>query len=298
MSAVTRHLYRCPVRWADMDALQHVNNVTYVDYLQEARVDMLQLHASMRGGEELAEGVVVVRHEVDYLAPLVFRKEPVSIDVWVTHVGAATFTLAYEVYDDAGDTAGASEERVVYARAQSVLTPYLFGEERPRRISDKERQVLERIRDTGEGPGLRSGRVPRADGGARRHRYDCYVRFSDVDIYRHVNNVKYYEYIQEARIDFLLGLTDGDPADALSVVVRAIDVEYARPVLLRPEPYVVESWVHHIGTSSFVVISEIRDPVEVLARARAVVVAFDSETHRSVPLTDAVRDKLTQVAAG
>ena len=32
------------MRWADMDLLGHVNNVTYVDYLQEARVDMLRVH--------------------------------------------------------------------------------------------------------------------------------------------------------------------------------------------------------------------------------------------------------------
>src|SRR3712207_9526245 len=83
MTRVTRHLYRCPLRWADMDALGHVNNVTYVDYLQEARVDVFRLHAPRPGGEELAEGVVVVRHEVDYLTPLAFRRQPVSIDVWV-----------------------------------------------------------------------------------------------------------------------------------------------------------------------------------------------------------------------
>jgi acyl-CoA thioester hydrolase len=28
----------------------------------------------------------------------------------------------------------------------------------------------------------------------RRHVYDCNVRFSDVDVYGHVNNVKYFEY--------------------------------------------------------------------------------------------------------
>ena len=37
-----------------------------------------------------------------------------------------------------------------------------------------------------------------------RHVYDCQVRFSDVDVYGHVNNVKYFEYYQEARIAFFL----------------------------------------------------------------------------------------------
>ena len=64
-----RHVYECPMRWADLDMLGHVNNVVYVDYLQEARVDMLRTHARREAGE-LTEGVVVVRHEVTYKAPL------------------------------------------------------------------------------------------------------------------------------------------------------------------------------------------------------------------------------------
>ena len=39
------------MRWADMDMLGHVNNVTYVDYLQEARIGMLAAHAPARGNE-------------------------------------------------------------------------------------------------------------------------------------------------------------------------------------------------------------------------------------------------------
>jgi acyl-CoA thioester hydrolase len=119
-----------------MDSLGHVNNVTYVDYLQEARVDMLRVHAPVRGGEELAEGVVVVRHEVEFVAPLVFRFEPVRIETWVSSIRAATFTMAYEIVDDR------PEGRQVYLRARSVLTPYVFSSERPRRITDSERDVL------------------------------------------------------------------------------------------------------------------------------------------------------------
>ena len=54
------------MRWADLDMLGHVNNVVYVDYLQEARVDMLRTHAPDSRADDLAEGVVVVRHEVTY----------------------------------------------------------------------------------------------------------------------------------------------------------------------------------------------------------------------------------------
>jgi acyl-CoA thioester hydrolase len=120
-----------------MDSLGHVNNVVYVDYLQEARVDMLRVHAPAKGGEELAEGVVVVRHEVEFVSPLVFRPEPVRVESWVTEIRAATFTLAYEVLDELPDGG-----RRVYLRARTVLTPYLFAEERPRRVTESEREVL------------------------------------------------------------------------------------------------------------------------------------------------------------
>jgi acyl-CoA thioester hydrolase len=139
-----RHVYLCPLRWADMDSLGHVNNVTYVDYLQESRVDMLAVHAPASGGEELAEGVVVVRHEVEFVAPLVFRFEPVRIESWITEVKAASFTMAYEILDELPNGT-----RRLYCRALSVLTPFVFDEERPRRIRPEEREVLERFLEPG-----------------------------------------------------------------------------------------------------------------------------------------------------
>ena len=33
------HVYRCPLRWSDMDAYGHVNNVRFLTYLEEARID-------------------------------------------------------------------------------------------------------------------------------------------------------------------------------------------------------------------------------------------------------------------
>jgi acyl-CoA thioester hydrolase len=140
-----RHVYYCPLRWADMDSLGHVNNVTYVDYLQEARVDMLAVHAPETGGEALAEGVVVVRHEVEFVAPLVFRPEPVRIETWVSRIRAASFTMRYEILDELPDGA-----RRVYTRASTVLTPFVFATERPRRVSQDEKDVLQRFHEADE----------------------------------------------------------------------------------------------------------------------------------------------------
>jgi len=129
------------------------------------------------------------------------------------------------------------------------------------------------------------------------HEYTCHVRFSDVDVYGHVNNVKYFEYYQEARIAFLGMLRE--PAEPNhSTVLARLDVDYKRPILFRPEPYVVQTRVTRVGTSSFGLDSEIRDGDTVLSRAQAVLVAFDLTTQRSRALTDDERQALETALAG
>jgi acyl-CoA thioester hydrolase len=285
-----RHTYECPVRWADMDMLKHVNNVTYVDYLQEARIDMFMAHPEFSGGEELAEGVVVVRHELDFVAPLTFRKRPVLVDAWISEIRAASFTMAYEVYDAVPDQ-GAEGGRRVYLRASSLLAPFVFATERPRRITDVEREVLTRYLEPLE------PRAPITSAGSPRHVYPLRVRWSDVDAYRHVNNVKYIEYFQEARLRYLMHMhQDGDAFGGLAVA--RTDVDYRRPVLFRLEPYDVHSWISHVGRTSFVVSAEIRDGDEVLATSRSVLVGFDQETQRAAKLTPDHRTRLLEQLEG
>jgi acyl-CoA thioester hydrolase len=133
MTAGKRHVYLCPLRWSDMDAYQHVNNVVYLRYLEEARVDWMFHRAAEAGVEGFATfGTVVAKHEIAYRRPLVYRKEPVRVEVWVTDVAAAKFTVAYEVCDD----------EAVYATAASVLVPYNLAEGRLRRLSQLEKDYL------------------------------------------------------------------------------------------------------------------------------------------------------------
>ncbi|MBZ6104748.1 thioesterase family protein [Streptomyces olivaceus] len=130
-----RYIYRCPLRWADMDAYGHVNNVVFLRYLEEARIDFLH-----RPEKDFKQGSVVARHEIDYKRQLVHRHHPVDIELWVTQIRAASFTLTYEVKD--GD--------VVYVRASTVIVPFDFEAQRPRRITAEEREFLQEYTDAEE----------------------------------------------------------------------------------------------------------------------------------------------------
>ena len=279
------------MRWADMDLLGHVNNVTYVDYLQEARVDMLRTHGPAASTGELAEGVVVVRHEVTYLAPLTFQFRPVKIESWVTEVRAASFTMAYEVFHEEPDGT-----RRVYLRAATVLTPYVFATERPRRLTDVERETLQAFHEpTDRGPRTPLSPTRRVETG----HYPVQVRFSDVDVYGHVNNVKYFEYLQEARIQLMdrlwRDLPDGTPR--VSMVVAQTDVDYKVPILFRPEPYDVWSWIARVGSRSATIESVICDGDTVLSQARVTIVFFDQQTQRSTAPPQVYRERLSSVLA-
>jgi acyl-CoA thioester hydrolase len=115
-----------------MDAYGHVNNVVFLRYLEEARIDFL-----FRPDKDFRQGSVVARHEIDYKRQLVHRHAPVDIELWVTQIRAASFTLSYEVKD--GDQ--------VYVRASTVIVPFDFEAQRPRRITAEEREFLEEYMD-------------------------------------------------------------------------------------------------------------------------------------------------------
>ncbi|WP_239456431.1 acyl-CoA thioesterase [Nocardioides solisilvae] len=288
-----RHLYECPLRWADLDVLHHVNNVVYVDYLQEARVDMLRTHSPAGrpglAGERPGEGLVVVGHDITYLTPLELRPEPVRIECWVTEVRAASFTMAYEIFDEVDGV------RTTYARATTVLTPFLFAEERPRRLSAAEREVLARFHEPAEPAAPLLAATPAGEPAAV---LPLQVRFSDVDVYGHVNNVKYLEYFQEARFRMMGELATEESGGRQVVVLARTQVEYRVPILFRPEPYEVRSWVTHVGSRSVRVESEIRDAGTLMSRAAVVLVFFDPVTQRSCEPDDSVRRMLQGLVGG
>ena len=99
-----------PLRWSDMDAYGHVNNVQFLRLLEDARVIGFQEWFG-QDRSLLSEGVIVARHEIEYLAPLDFRHAPISVDMWATKIAGSSFNLAYEVRDP--DDVGLT----LYARA-------------------------------------------------------------------------------------------------------------------------------------------------------------------------------------
>jgi acyl-CoA thioester hydrolase len=145
---MTRIVVPVQLRWSDMDAYAHVNNVEMLRLLEEARIDAFWRlptppadggwpTAVLDAGPGAQTSTLVARLEIEYLLPLAYRRSPVSIELWIGHLGGASIDVCYEVTDVTDGL------RTVYARAVTTLVLVSAATGSPRRISDAERAAWE-----------------------------------------------------------------------------------------------------------------------------------------------------------
>ena len=133
-----RYRVNVPLRWSDMDAYGHVNNVQFLRLLEDARVIGFEEWFG-QDRSVLSEGLLVARHEPGSLAPLLSRGAPIVVEMWPPRIGGAGFDLGYEVRDGRDGEQG----ETVFARAETTLVLYDFATARPRRMDDSLRSVLQ-----------------------------------------------------------------------------------------------------------------------------------------------------------
>ena len=130
---MTRFAHQAHMRWSDMDAYAHVNNSSYLAYLEQARVAMF----FDRYDSTFSQGTIIARHEIDYLRPIVYHPEPLRIELWIGKIRGASFTVHYEVFDG----------QVLAARAATNCVTFDFTTDRPRRLTPDEREILASFAD-------------------------------------------------------------------------------------------------------------------------------------------------------
>lgn len=124
-----------PLRWNDFDVLGHVNNVRYFEFMQDARVALVEkLNLSKADIAEI--GHVVAHQEIDYLKPIPMSATSVSVDVKIETIGGASYTLAYEISDGA---------ELVYAKASTVMVTFDVKSNSVVRIPDQIRTAFEAL---------------------------------------------------------------------------------------------------------------------------------------------------------
>ncbi|HEY8529702.1 MAG TPA: thioesterase family protein [Paenibacillaceae bacterium] len=99
-------------RYYESDIMGHINNTSYIGYLEVARADFFHDTGITRDGEPVKFVVASVR--CDYLRPL-YPRQTVRIRSWVTRIGNKSFTMKHEML---------TEDGTVAARAETVMVRY------------------------------------------------------------------------------------------------------------------------------------------------------------------------------
>ncbi|MCZ2809912.1 MULTISPECIES: acyl-CoA thioesterase [unclassified Modestobacter] len=132
-----RHTVAVPMRWSDMDAYQHINNVAFLGYFEMARVDLFFDQPTHDEKTGLRRGIVVASHEIAYKRPVLYDAEPLQVQIWVSGVRAAAFTCHYELFDHGR----------LAVTGSTLLVTFDFALDRPRRLNPEEKTFLSRYLD-------------------------------------------------------------------------------------------------------------------------------------------------------
>lgn len=136
------------LRWGDMDAYGHVNNVRIVSLLEEARIQAFGVPTGTGADGQAApvtllDGVpdtvqtLIAEHRVRYRRPLQYRNVPARVWVWVAAAKGASIEVAYSVRD------GVDGTECVTATTTMVFVDSATG--RPVRLSQEQRDALTRL---------------------------------------------------------------------------------------------------------------------------------------------------------
>ena len=120
------------------------------------------------------------------------------------------------------------------------------------------------------------------------------IRWRDLDAFNHVNNSTYLTYLEESRLQWMLGVAGLSMDDRAVPVMVASQLNYRRP-LLWPGSVRILLTAERIGQSSVTIAHQMVHPErqdELYCDGSVTVVWIDSATGQSVPLPQAVRDAM------
>ena len=108
---------------------------------------------------------------------------------------------------------------------------------------------------------------------------DVAIRWSDMDIYRHVNNARVVTLLEEARTELLFseGARRGAQTLADGVVVVELMVRYRQPLVYSATPVQLRLWVSELRAASFALDSVVTTTDGDAVTARTKLAAYDPE---------------------
>jgi acyl-CoA thioester hydrolase len=125
------------------------------------------------------------------------------------------------------------------------------------------------------------------------------VRFADLDVMAHLNNVAFLVFVESARVAYMRAMLPGrDPAppSGFGVMIAETKIRYRSPGYLGE---LIETFLRpdDLGRTSFRLDFEMRVGERVLADGYGVMVLWDRAAERPAPLPQELRERLARDGA-
>jgi acyl-CoA thioester hydrolase len=114
------------------------------------------------------------------------------------------------------------------------------------------------------------------------------IHWGDMDALGHVNNGRYFDYFQEARIEWLASLNMPMDQTTGPVVVH-VACTFLKPVVY-PATLRLNSCIHTLGRSSFMVDHDLYQEDDLMAEGSSKIVWVDYQTNKSIPVPEGIRE--------
>ncbi len=114
-------------------------------------------------------------------------------------------------------------------------------------------------------------------------RVELQKRFRDVDVFGHINNNVYFEYMDLGKLTYMRTVMHSMPNSATDALVIAnVNCDFLAPTAY-DEPIAVDTRVESIGEHSLVMCQRVINTAngQVKCRARVVLVGFDPATRKT-----------------
>lgn len=124
------------VTWGDMDALQHVNNVAYFRYFEDARIEFFNREFPLTEMYRQGLGPVISENHASYRRPVVYP-DILLVGISCNEIGDDRFTLHYEVFS--------TQQQCVTTTGSSVAVMFDFKQGKKTPLPTDLRAILQRL---------------------------------------------------------------------------------------------------------------------------------------------------------
>lgn len=103
------------VRYGDLDPQGHVNNASYLTYLEQSRIAYIRGLGLWESKSFLDVGIILADAQITFQKPILFH-DRIQVEVRITRLGNKSLTMQYQI--------SGIESGEIFANASTVLVTY------------------------------------------------------------------------------------------------------------------------------------------------------------------------------